>query len=60
MAGVKKYKAKVGLNFDGLKDKPRVEPGKPIPADVPAQEIAELLKIDAIEEIIVKKKEDAK
>lgn len=51
MAGVeKKYTAKVGLNFDGLKDKPRVEVGERIPDNVSDSEIKQLLRDGAIEE----------
>ena len=46
----KKYIAKVGIDFEGLKDKPRVEASQPIPADVPEAEIKQLLKDDQIEE----------
>lgn len=51
MAEKKKYIAKVGLDFDGLKDKPRVEPGEPIPAGLKQSEIDELLALDQIEEV---------
>lgn len=50
MAGVK-YIAKTGINFDGLKGKPRVEVGKPIPEGVPEKEIAQLMASGAIEEV---------
>ena len=46
----KKYVAKVGLDFDGLKGKPRVEAGEKIPAGVDAKEIAQLLADKQIEE----------
>lgn len=46
----KKYVAKVGLDFEGLKDKPRVEPGEPIPEGVKASEIDALLALGQIEE----------
>lgn len=39
----KEYVALVGLNFDGLKGKPRVETGEIIPKEVDAKEIAQLL-----------------
>jgi hypothetical protein len=54
-----KYIAKIGLNFDGIKDKPRVEPGEPIPV-VSDKEIKELLAIDAIEEVKEKKSKETK
>lgn len=44
----KTYVATVGLNFDGLKDKPRVEAGELIPATVPEAEIKQLLADGAI------------
>ena len=50
MAGVS-YIAKVGLDFDGLKGKPRVEAGEPIPAKVPESEIVQLLSDGHIEEV---------
>lgn len=46
----KKYIAKVGLNLDGLKGKPRVEAGEPIPDNVPKEEIEQLLNDGQIEE----------
>lgn len=46
----KKYIALVGLNFDGMKGKPRVEAGDRIPDGVDAKEIAQLLKDKQIEE----------
>jgi hypothetical protein len=59
MVGVKKYVAKVGLDFEGIKDKPRVEPGEPIPV-ISEKEIKELLAIDAIEEVKEKKSKEPK
>ena len=46
----KTYITKVGLNFDGLKGKPRIEAGEPIPANVPESEIKQLLSDGHIEE----------
>jgi len=46
----KKYIATVGLDFDGLKDKPRVEAGEPVPDGVDAKEIAQLLTDGQIKE----------
>lgn len=46
----KRYIAKVGINFDGLKDKPRVEPGQLIPNNVPEATIKDLLADGVIEE----------
>ena len=46
----KRYIALVGLNFDGLKNKPRVESGKPIPDGLDAKEIAQLLRDGHIKE----------
>lgn len=52
MAGVtKKYIAKVGISFDGLKDKPRVEPGQPIPEKLDQKTIDDLLANGDIEEV---------
>lgn len=48
---VKKYIAKVGLDFDGLKGKPRVEKDEPVPANVPESEIKQLLADGMIEEV---------
>lgn len=44
----KKFTAKVGLDFDKLKE--RVEAGDPIPDKVGEEEIRELLRQDWIEE----------
>ena len=51
MASVKKHIAKTGINFDGLKGKPRVEAGDPIPESVPEATIQDLLHDGAIEEM---------
>lgn len=56
MAGVKpttekpRYVATTGINFDGLKGKPRVEAGQVIPAEVSDKEIQELLASGVIKE----------
>lgn len=55
MAGVKKYIAKVGINFEGLKPPVRVEAGDPIPVTVPDATIKDLLMDGAIEEAKEKK-----
>lgn len=55
MASVKRYIAKVGINFDGLKDKPRVEAGQQIPITVSDATIKDLLKDGIIEEVKEKK-----
>jgi len=47
----KKYVAVVGINFDGLKGKPRIEPGDPIPSEVPQKEIDELVASGIVEEV---------
>lgn len=39
----KSYVALNGINFDGLKGKPRVEKGDPIPEGVTAEDIKDLL-----------------
>lgn len=39
----KKYIAVVGINFDGLKGKPRAEPGDPIPDGLKPETIKDLL-----------------
>ena len=39
----KEYVAVHGIDFEEVKNKPRVEPGDPIPSDVPAAIIKELL-----------------
>jgi hypothetical protein len=46
----KRYIAVRGINFEGLKDKPRIEPGQRIPEAVPSEDIQALLSIDAIRE----------
>lgn len=54
MAGVsekKKYVAKVGLDFDGLKGKPRVEAGEKLPEGLKQSEIDELIKMGQAEEM---------
>lgn len=51
---MKKYIAKVGINFDGLKPPVRVEAGQSIPSNVPEQTIQELLHDGAIEEVVEK------
>lgn len=51
MAGVKQYRAKVGINFDGLKGKPRVEPGELIPEGVKPEVLKDLLDNGDIEEV---------
>lgn len=43
MTEKKTYIATVGLDFDGLKGKPRVEPGDPIPGGVKQDVIDDLL-----------------
>lgn len=46
----KKYIALNGINFDGLKGKPRVEIGDPIPEGVSAEDIKDLLANEDIKE----------
>ena len=46
----KNYVAKVGLDFEGLKGKPRIEPGERLPEGLNAGEIQELLDLNQIEE----------
>ena len=46
----KKYIARVGINFDLLKGKPRVEAGQAIPDAATDKDIADLLAINAITE----------
>lgn len=62
MAGVKKpakpkYIAKVGLNFDALEPKRRVEAGESLPDGISQSDIDTLLSIKAIEVVEPKKKE---
>lgn len=56
MAGIKKYIAKVGINFEGLRPPVRVEKGDPIPITVPDTTIKDLLSDGAIEEVKQKAK----
>ena len=46
----KKYVATVGISFEGLKGKPRVEAGDPLPDGVPADVIKDLLENGDIKE----------
>lgn len=50
MAGVKKveYVALTGIDFEGGKQKRRIEAGDPVPADISASDIEDLLAIKAI------------
>lgn len=45
------YRAKVGISFEGLKGKPRVEAGDLLPANVPQTTIDDLLANGDIEEV---------
>jgi hypothetical protein len=55
MAGVKdqlkRYVAVVGIDFEGLKDKPRVDAGETIPAGIDPKVIADLLANGDIKEV---------
>lgn len=45
-----KYIAKVGITFEGIKGKPHIEPGDPIPDGVKPETIKDLLEHGDIEE----------
>jgi len=45
------YYAKVGIDFEGLKGKPRVEAGDPVPEGLKQKELDQLLKDDMIEKV---------
>lgn len=47
----KKYVAQTGINFEGLKGKPRVEAGQHIPEGLKPEQIEALLDIKAIKEV---------
>lgn len=46
----KQYLATVGMDFEGLKPKVRIEKDEPIPANITAKEIEDLLKAGLIRE----------
>jgi hypothetical protein len=45
------YYAKVGIDFEGLKGKPRVEAGDPVPEGLKPKELEQLEKAGMIEKV---------